>query len=317
MQSSQTTAKRDKLVMVKLPISPRYQLSAVTPTSLSIRDAQPLPQPDLQSSRAQPDPLDGSLGPFLVSCALVTIVILVICSVFWAIHRRSRLQAQTIRHAGRTVVSIETANFSLFPLASNAASSDLMAPPSRLRIRSPIQRLRLLRTSSQDNTGGTIPLFADVPELSHARANGIPEIVLSHPSPAVSDYAASPSLTTSSAPSVASLDNLQIPHARWVSVRPAPLIQLGPTYNRQPLENRQPSPKLYAKINSVTKSELKLVEASKGRVAAKGASKKAKGNSSTGKENMLLQSQPSTRNSRKRDIFGSRYSARLTAPIPC
>ena len=263
--------------MVKLPDGLRLQSSRAEPTPLAIRDDQ---------TSADPDPLNGSLGPFLVSCVLIIIIILAVSFVFWGVHRRSRFQIRTSQHY-HAAVSVGT--------GVSVAASELKAPPSRLRIRSPIQRLRLLRSSSQNSTSSTIPLFAGPHDP--AAPVDIPEIVCSHPSPS-SSYVTSPSLTTTTAPAVASQDGLQVPLPRWMPVRPArpaPLIQLEPRYLDQPLGNRQP-PKYQAKVHTGSKLPF-------------GSGRKSKTRGPAGKENALpSMGEIPARVIRKIAVLGSRYA---------
>lgn len=276
--------------MVNLPSDPNFLSTAAL--SVQDDDSAALADPDYQSSHAHLDPLDGSLGPFFISCVLVIVVVLAISSVFWGVHRRTRLR--TARgHCAKTVS---------LPLHSSAASG-LTVPPNRPRIRSPIHRLKLLRSDTQNSTSSTVPLFGD-PSDPAAQLD-IPKIVFSRPSP-LPGCASSPSLTTSSRPTTASRESLQIPGAKWQRVRPAPLIQFGSRYSAAPpLGSRQPV-HIQAKIHGGPK--LGSFGVFKGKTHAKGTPKKKKARSSAGKENLPMQSQASNLpGNRKREIFGSRY----------
>lgn len=261
--------------MVNIPTTVHLQSSIPSPTGLSRRDTGYYENAIPHQFNTRQDPLDGSLGPFLVSCAVVFVVILGICSVLWGVHRRTILHAQRL-HSPVTVEKDGTTCPSPCDL-----STDLKPPPNRLRIRSPIQRLRLLRSSSQNGSASTIPIWTS---SSGPSATGlIPDIVVSRASPI---FPVSPSLTTSSAPSISSFGSLEVPG----TVR-APLVQCHPP-PRQSIFNRQPQ-KLQAKISSPTKG---------GRLPL-GHGKKSK-KSSVDKENQVPQVDAKPK--RTKEVFGSR-----------
>ena len=187
-------------------------------------------------------------------------------------HRKVTFHA----HRLRSPVSVD--NVASNPNSSSLAA-DLKLPPGRLRIRSPIQRLRLLRPSSQNGLASTIPLWTSQSRSSPHTA--VPDIVISR---AFSVLPVSPSLTTSSAPSMTSIGNLEVPGA----VR-TPLVQSNIRSNRPPAIDRQP-PKLQAKVNSPTKGGQLVL----------GHKKK----SAMEKENRAPHSDAKPR--RMRGIFGSR-----------
>ena len=280
--------------MLNISSAVRLQSSIAAPTAMSKRDAATLVAD--QDLHSQIDPLDGSLGPFLASCALILIVIVTVTSVFWGVHRRTRLHVSS-----QPALGLPTADshFSLF-----SANPSVKLPPSRLHIRSPIQRLRLLRGPSNDS-GSTIPLWISPPKTA-TPGLVVPEIVLSHPSP-LSRSPTSPSLTTFAPPNTVSAGSLQVPGARRPAKRPpkpTSLIQLissprssqhqpRPQHQSKPLAPRQP-PTPHAKTRSPTK---------KGSPAK--SPRKARKSATLGKENQPLQMQ--VKANRTRNIFGARY----------
>lgn len=260
--------------MVNIPTTVHLQSSIPSPTGLSRRDTGYDENTTLHQFNTRQDPLDGSLGPFLVSCAVVFVVILGICSVLWGVHRRTILHARL-----RSSVTAEK-DGTACPSHCDL-TADLKPPPNRLRIRSPIQRLRLLRSSSHNGSASTIPIWTS--SSGPSAAGLIPDIVVSRASPI---FPVSPSLTTSSAPNISSFGSLEVPG----TVR-APLVQCHPP-PRQSVFNRQPQ-KLQAKISSPTKG---------GRLPL-GHGKKSK-KSSVDKENQVPQVDAKPK--RTKEAFSSR-----------
>lgn len=286
-QPSDTTDTED---MVHIPGTARLQSSIAAPTALpapnSKRDAY-YSGSAFQSHNGYHDPLDGSLGPFLASCALIFIVLLVVVSVLWGIHRRmgTRLTLRQFFSANVSVAESDSCRTSL----TSSAAPHLQVPPNRLRIRSPIQRLKLLRFGVDSTSSTAIPLWTS-PKSASSLA--VPSIVVSRASPV---FTASPSLTTSVRPSMSSLGSLEVPGAKRTAARPAPLIQVGPPSRSSSLQmGERQQPRMQAKLNSPSKNALLL-----------NAVKKAKNKALAGKENQppILEGKPS----RGRKIFGSRY----------
>ena len=221
--------------MIHVPGTAHIQSSIAAPTNLSRRDTAPYEQGIPQRFNMSSDPLNGSLGPFLASCALVFVVILVIIYVVWSVHRRvgTRMAHTRSSHAVEEVPSLNP----------RSLVASLTFPPDRLRIRSPIQRLRLLRSSSANHSSSTIPLWT-APATPSPRL-GAPDIVLSRASPILP---VSPSLTTSCAPSIASVGKLEVPGAKR-----APLVRVQSTDNYG--SSSRKALKLQAKISSPAKKD--------------------------------------------------------------
>ncbi|GJE86409.1 hypothetical protein PsYK624_024890 [Phanerochaete sordida] len=197
--------------MLAIPSAVRLQSSIAAPSAVSKRSDTSLGAD--QALHSHVDPLDGSLGPFLASCVLVLIVLLAVASVFYGVHRRTRLRLA----AQLTVPSADS---------HRGLLSDVQLPPTRLRIRTPLARLRILRG------GATLPLWHSPPQTRMAGPGAsLPSIVLSRPSP-VPRPPVSPSLTTFAPAPLPAAGSLRVPLDRWnrtsgaQKTKPKPLVQL-------------------------------------------------------------------------------------------
>lgn len=294
--------------MLHVPSAVRLQSSIAAPTGMS-RRAEPSFSAEQELHR-HTDPLDGSLGPFIVSCVLVLVVILAVASVFWGVHRRTRLRLRTQQG---TVLSTESH-------VSLLSAGVLQRPPSRLRIRSPIQRLRLLRGAESDGPAA-LPLWHSPPKITMP-AHALPEIVLSRPSP-MSRAPVSPSLTTCAPPGVFSVGSLRVPQGGAKATlspqkpKPKPLIQLVPPPRHssqpspprralapKPLPSSPAQPQFQRQPLAVHKQVKQIKTCSPAKKASPGKSPKKTKMTILGKENQRPHMQ--VKMNRTRKIFGSR-----------
>jgi hypothetical protein len=128
--------------------------SIPAPTAVShARRDQYLPIPSEVKTQGT-DPLNGSLGLFLVMCGLVLVFVLAVAVFFWRIHlhRRSRhlVSPQDVEQVGGNLsLPLPTLLYDTNP---NDSHTGVKFPPN-LRIRSPIKnKLKLLRINSAKET---------------------------------------------------------------------------------------------------------------------------------------------------------------------
>ncbi|EKM56980.1 uncharacterized protein PHACADRAFT_208148 [Phanerochaete carnosa HHB-10118-sp] len=280
--------------MLSVPSAIHLQSSIAAPTAMSKRDDASLSAG--QGLHSHTDPLDGSLGPFLATCALIFVVVLAVASVFWGVHRRTRL-----RILPQQTSDVPTAESRLSLLSVDPG---MTLPPNRLRIRSPIQRLRLLRDSSS-----TIPLWHSPPKTA-TPGFAVPDIVLSRPSP-MPHSPVSPSLTTFAPPSTISVDSLRVPAARCTaakhSPKPTPPVSLVPPSDATSQPQPQPQFPLRPRTQPLAAHQpLKQIKAGSPAKKASPAKspKRVRKAGILGKENQRPQAQTKANHTRK--IFGSR-----------
>ncbi|KAI0702999.1 hypothetical protein BC835DRAFT_1525284 [Cytidiella melzeri] len=160
--------------------------SIPAPTSVphAKRD-QYLPVPAMDYS-PRTDPLDGSLGLFLVMCGLILLFILAVAILFWRIHVHRRARRNVTSQGIQEVREELPLPALLYNPESNASRTSVKFPPS-LRIRSPIKnKLKVLKL--QSSVGGVHPVHskgARRPISKDSLTPSLPSIVVSECSPVI------------------------------------------------------------------------------------------------------------------------------------
>ncbi|KAI0342324.1 hypothetical protein BDW22DRAFT_1345473 [Trametopsis cervina] len=142
----------------------------------------PAPAPGISttSSSARTDPLDGSLGLFLVMIGLIMLFVLAVAIFFWRVHlhRRARIIAQDTERT----VPLPTLLYGASEPRASRTSLKLKLPPS-LRVRSPVKnKLKFFILKST-----TVEAAPDVAQRNRISVGPpvLPRIVVSQCSPVI------------------------------------------------------------------------------------------------------------------------------------